>query len=335
MGTEVPNLYETAIINATIAKSLVSLIDLGSKNEEMRHCLELAQATARHPKAAVLIIGETGTGKSLIAQSLHYGSTRVDHPCVIFNCANTPKNLLEIELFGGESPSQANNVFRPGVFAQADRGTLVLDQVEFLSDSAQKALLAALSTGEYRRVGSQEPQRSDVRIVATTSANMANLVSEDLFREDLFYRLTEVTLRIPPLRNRKEDIPTLVENAIRIGNERFGKHIRCLSRIASEYFYRHDFPGNVRELNTLVYRAISVAKGDILWLEDFGMRVEIPSEREINSASGVISLEAMERRHIQKTLDYTHGNKKRTAELLQISRPTLDRKIRAYGLHVP
>ncbi|MCX7934139.1 MAG: sigma-54 dependent transcriptional regulator [Planctomycetota bacterium] len=308
-----------------------------SKNEEMQKCLALAAAASR-TTAAVLIVGESGSGKSALAEQIHRFSARAAKPCLTVNCSAVPENLIEAELFGQEIADEqgGEKQVRRGKFELADGGTIILDEIGHLPLGVQAKLLRALETGEFERVGGEEGRSADVRLIATSQQDLPRLIAEGRFREDLFYRLNEIHIALPPLRRRREDLEDLAHEMIRECNEKFGKKVKGLSRVAFDYLLRHDFPGNLREMKALIKRAVTMAKGNLLWLEDFGVRVEMPSEKQ---ASGepeeMLSLAAVEERHIRYVLDYTRGNKKRASEILQISRPTLDRKIKVYGLKLP
>jgi transcriptional regulator with PAS, ATPase and Fis domain len=315
---------------------MIAFENLFSRNEEMQRCIDLAIA-ASQTTASVLILGESGTGKNLIAQAIHNGSARAEKTCVTLNCSAIPENLLESELFGHDRGAFTGaERSRRGKFELADGGTLILDEIGEMSPTAQAKVLRAVEYGQFEHVGGEETLRSDVRIVAITNRDLPTLVAEGRFREDLFYRLNEITLHVPPLRQRREDIKHMIEGMVEECNKKFGKNVESISQIALDYLMRYDFPGNIRELKSLIKRAVTVAKGEQLWLEDLGMRVEVPAESESgDNPEEALSLGTIERRHIQQVLDYTRGNKKRSSEILQISRPTLDRKIKIYALRVP
>ncbi len=327
---------DSVTISGKFVKGVIAFEHLQSRNEEMQRCVDLAKA-ASQTTAAVLILGESGTGKNLIAQAIHNCSDCADAPCVTLNCSAIPENLLESELFGHDRGAFTGaDRTRRGKFEIANGGTLILDEIGEMSPTAQAKVLRAVEYGQFERVGGEETLRAEVRIIAITNRDIPTLVANGQFREDLYYRLNEITLHVPPLRHRREDVPDLVNAFIQECNEKFGKHVEGISQIGQDYLMRYDFPGNIRELKSLTKRAMTVAKGDLLWLEDLGMRVEVPPEHEAaDNPESALSLSSMEKRHIQQVLDYTRGNKKRASELLQISRPTLDRKIKIYELRVP
>ncbi len=307
-----------------------------TRNEAMRKCLQLARA-ASQTSASILIIGEAGTGKSTLAEAIHNASPRTSKPFLSVSCASVPTVLIESELFGTESaPEKGIERGRRGKFERAHGGTLVLEEIGALPPATQEKILGVLEHGHLRRVGGERDIKVDVRIIALASRNLLELVAEKQFREDLYYRLNEISLALPPLRERREDIRALSDQMIEEANTKFDTNIRGVSRIGLDYLMRHEFPGNLEELRNVIERSVTVAKGDLLWLEDLGMRVEVPLAQEAGEdPEEAFSLASMEKRHIQHVLDYTKGNKKRTSELLKISRPTLDRKIKIYNLRVP
>lgn len=327
---------ETTTIPGKFVKGAMTFELLSSKNEEMLRCIDLARA-ASQTTASVMILGESGTGKNLLAQAIHNCSNRMDKPCVTLNCSAIPENLLESELFGHDRGAFTGaERTRRGKFELADGGTLILDEIGEMSPTAQAKVLQAVEYGQFERVGGEQTLRSDVRIIAITNRDLPAMVAEGRFRGDLYYRLNEIMINVPPLRQRREDIQHLIDRLIVECNEKFHKSIKGVSQIGVDYLMRYDFPGNLRELKSMLKRAVTVAKGDLLWLEDLGMRVEVPTETEMGETpEDALSLAAIERRHIQQVLDLTKGNKKKASELLRVSRPTLDRKIKIYSLHVP
>lgn len=314
----------------------ISFADISSKNEDMQRCIELARA-ASATTASVLIQGESGTGKDMFAQAIHVASARASNPCIILSCAAIPSNLIESELFGHDQGAfQGAERSRRGKFELANTGTLILDEVSELPMQAQAKILRAIEYGEFEHAGGEETLKADVRIIALTSRDLGTLVAEGKFREDLYYRLNEISIQVPALRQRREDLRDLINNIVDECNSKFGKKVQGISQIGLDYLMRYDFPGNLRELKSLIKRGVTVAKAELLWLEDLGMRVEVPAENEAGeNPEEMLTLGAMEKRHIQQVLNYTKGNKKKASELLKVSRPTLDRKIKIYDLRLP
>lgn len=318
------------------SESRISFKEMTSKNEDMQRCLELAKA-ASATTASVLIQGESGTGKDMLAQAIHSASNRSEHPCIILSCAGVPANLLESELFGHDQGAfQGAERTRRGKFELANGGTLILDEVSELPMQAQAKILRAVEYGEFEHAGGEETLKADVRIIALTSKDLGALVAEGKFREDLYYRMNEISIHVPALRQRREDLRDLINNIVDECNSKFGKRVQGISQIGLDYLMRYDFPGNLRELKSLIKRGVTVAKAELLWLEDLGMRVEVPAEDEAGeNPEEMLTLGAVEKRHIQQVLNYTKGNKKKASELLKVSRPTLDRKIKIYDLRLP
>ncbi len=318
------------------SENRISFKEMTSKNEDMQRCLELAKA-ASATTASVLIQGESGTGKDMLAQAIHAASNRAGQPCIILSCAGVPANLLESELFGHDQGAfQGAERTRRGKFELANGGTLILDEVSELPMQAQAKILRAVEYGEFEHAGGEETLKADVRIIALTSKDLGSLVAEGKFREDLYYRMNEISIQVPALRQRREDLRDLINNIINECNNKFGKRVQGISQIGLDYLMRYDFPGNLRELKSLIKRGVTVAKAELLWLEDLGMRVEVPAENEAGeNPEEMLTLGTVEKRHIQQVLNYTKGNKKKASELLKVSRPTLDRKIKIYDLRLP
>jgi two-component system response regulator HydG len=286
--------------------------------------------------ATVLIQGESGTGKELVARALHAQSLRKARPFVPVNCAAITESLLESELFG-----HARGAFtgatraRRGLFEEADGGTLFIDEVTETSGAFQSRLLRALQEGEIRRVGESSSLRVDVRTVAATNRDIRLEVEEKRFRQDLYYRLNVVTLRVPPLRERREDIPLLAEHFLQRANARSARTKR-LTEAALAHLARHDFPGNVRELENLVEQAAALSEDEALLPEDFPLRPERPASGTVPAAGEVASLEAAvleaERRAILQARARWPQDLGKVADALGISPTTLWRKMRRLGL---
>ncbi|MCC6574232.1 MAG: sigma-54-dependent Fis family transcriptional regulator [Planctomycetes bacterium] len=311
------------------------------KAPAMMETLRLA-ASAAMRDVAVLLLGETGTGKNLIAQAIHNASPRAKGPFVSVNCSAIPDTLLEAELFGAEKGAfTSSDRLRRGKFELADKGTLFLDEIGDMSPIAQAKILRAFEYKEFERVGGETTMHADVRIVAATNKPLEELLNGGGFRTDLFYRLNEFTINVPPLRVRREEIPLLVERFIAENNERFSTRIKGVEADALTKLQSHGWPGNVRELRAVIKRASVSSTGENIRARDLLLTLA-PETNKIAppavaspSVAGDMSLASLERSHIDSVLKQTGWNKKESSNLLGISRPTLDRKIQEYGLTRP
>ena len=302
----------------------------------MRALLETVSRVA--PKdIALLIRGETGTGKELVASFVHARSRRAARPLVRFNCAAIPEELAEAELFGHARGAFTGAVqARRGFFAQAEKGTLVLDEVGELPLLVQAKLLRALQDGEIQPVGTPRVERVDVRVVASTNRNLAGEVRAGRFREDLYYRLAVVELIVPPLRERREDIPALAAEFARRHGERFGMHDVQLVPQLLDLLERSDWPGNVRQLENAVARMVALSTGGEIGLEAFAAARAAPLRGDAQAPpSEALSLreqvEAMERNLIGQTMREVRGNQSEAARRLGLSRGSLIGRLKKYG----
>jgi two-component system NtrC family response regulator/two-component system response regulator HydG len=282
-------------------------------------------------KATVLILGESGTGKELVAQGLHQSSPRKDKPFIKVNCAALSESLLESELFGHEKGSFTGAVGRrEGRFERADGGTLFLDEIGEISPSIQVKLLRVLQSREFERVGGSETVKVDIRLVAATNRDLAAEVKAGKFREDLYYRLNVVAVTLPPLRERKGDLPALVSHFLKQFNESYGKSVRGLAPGTLQALMAHDWPGNIRELENAIERAVVLAKGNELTSDDLPSAISGP-----RPLSGVLgpgaSMAQVERQMILQTLQMVNGSTSRAAEILGISVRKIQYKLNEYG----
>lgn len=281
-------------------------------------------------RSTVLIRGASGTGKELIARSIHALSPRAASPFVAVNCASIPESLLESELFGHVRGAFTDAVAdRKGRFALARDGTLLLDEIGDTSTEFQAKLLRVLQEGEYTPVGTDRPLRAHARILAATHQDLEDLVERDEFRRDLYYRLRVVEIYLPPLAERAEDIPLLVEHLLERKSRAAGRPAPVVSSDSMALLIAHDWPGNVRELENCLERAMITAAGDVIRPE------HLPTIERRAAEPKTMSLNGAEREHIRRVLESTGGNKSRAASTLEISRPRLDRLIRKYGLSRP
>ena len=287
-------------------------------------------------RATVLIVGESGTGKELIARAIHNLSNMNKTRFIAFNCAAFSPQLIESELFGHERGAFTGAVDRRiGRFEQAAGGTLFLDEIGEIDSNVQVKLLRALDPGVYERVGGNQSIRADVRLIAATNRDLASLVREGKFREDLYYRLNVVQIRLPSLRERKEDIPLLANAFLKEICERDGKAFRPLSPDAIDCLLQYDWPGNVRELRGAIDSGMTLSTGQQITARDLPLavrgRAEILLPRDA-AALDQVNLHENERRLIMRALDECGGNRTEAAKKLGISRRTLHRRLRELQL---
>lgn len=284
--------------------------------------------------AAVLIQGETGTGKELFANLVHLLSPRARRPFIAVNCTAIPETLLESELFGHEKGAFTGAVQkRIGLFEQASEGTLFLDEIGELSPAMQVKLLRFLQSREYKRLGSNKVLKADVRIISATNQDLEALVKEGSFREDLFYRINVVTLQIPPLRERREDIPVLIDHFIEVHARENRKSITGMSNEARNALIRYDYPGNVRELENIIERAVVISRGSIITLRDLPCNwVDHPEGSQPDHLQGNLqnALETLERQMIIDALEKAGSNQTQAAKLLGVSERMLRYKLKKY-----
>jgi len=294
---------------------------------------------AARSEATVLITGETGTGKDLIARLIHFSSERSRGPFLAVNLPSIPETLVESELFGAEKGAYTDARERKiGKFEAADGGTLFLDEIGDLSPAVQVKLLRFLQDREFYRLGSTRALKAEVRVIAATNRNLEKLVAEEKFRADLYYRLNVIRIDVPPLRERKEDIPLLVDHFIREYSRREKKNIKGISAEAMDLLLKHDFPGNVRELENAIERAIIFAEGEVITRADLPVFLEIRSEKELAGSAADFSrpltdkVRELEIREIRRALEKSGGVKSRAARLLGITERMLSYKMKVYGL---
>ncbi len=324
-------LVKTTILEEQINKNIQSKIIGTSK--EIQKIITLANKSALSD-SNVLIEGETGTGKELLAEYVHRNSPRSEKPFVIINCASLPDQLIESELFGHEKGAFTDaKSSKQGLVEIADGGTLFLDEIGEMSSSLQPKLLRFLESGEYRRIGGVSNLSSDVRVIAATNRNLMEETESKNFRRDLLFRLNIITLTLPPLRERRDDILLLANHFLEIKSP-----IRSPKRLSHEsevLLTNYDYPGNVRELDHIIERAIIFASDDIIKKED--LNLPAPSINKQNSDIGkdvteIVSMEEVEKNHINKALNFYDWDRAKTAYKLGISIKTLYSKIKKYSL---
>jgi transcriptional regulator with PAS, ATPase and Fis domain len=277
----------------------------------------------------VLIEGESGTGKELFALAIHDASPRRDKPFVAINCGAIPAELVESELFGHEKGAFTGAQYRrKGKIELANGGTLFLDEIGDISSQMQVDLLRVIENKRFTRVGGGEEVQVDFRLICATNKNLEKLVEEEIFREDLYYRINVFTIFIPPLRERRSDILLLTEHFIQKYSRTMGKPVKKISPAAQELLLSHPWPGNVRELENAIERAMVVGKHSEIMSEDLPLHINDQEKK----AEGFIRLEDLEKQHIEKIIAESNGNITRAASLLGIDRVTLYNKIKKYGI---
>jgi DNA-binding NtrC family response regulator len=301
-----------------------------ARSSKMRQVVELATRVAK-VDATVLITGESGVGKERIARLLHDESSRASGPFIAVNCGAITETLLESELFGhARGAFTGATADRPGLFEAANRGTLLLDEIGEVSAAMQIKLLRVLQEREVRRVGENKTRPVDVRVVATTNRDLAHRVAGDNFRQDLYYRLKVVELNVPPLRDRRDDILPLARVLLADAVVRMGRKITGLAPATADQLLRYDWPGNVRELENAMERAVALARGTRVDVEDLPEEVRRAFPKPV-AASGVVKpLAEVEKEYVLAVLDLNEGNRKRTSEQLQVSSATLYRKLKSW-----
>ena len=318
--------------NRRLQRKLDELVGAGKiigESPAIRQLLALVAQVAPS-SATVLIQGESGTGKELLARALHEGSPRSGRPFIRVNCAALPETLLESELFGYERGAFTGATARKeGRFELADGGTLLFDEVGDLSPATQAKLLRVLQEGEFERLGGTKTSKVDVRVVAATNQDLALLVKEHRFREDLYYRLNGITIAIPPLRERPEDVPLLAQHFLRIYAAKNHRAVDGFSEEAMAQLRAYPWPGNVRELEHAVERAVILARESLIDLHDLppALTEAEPSARVVSIPIGM-PLDEVEQRLIEETLRLTKGNKELAAKLLGIASRTIYRKLK-------
>lgn len=318
----------------------VGMPQIIGKSQKMRAVVENIQKVAS-TKATVLLLGESGTGKELFARAIHFLSPRKEYPFVPINCAAIPRELLESELFGHERGAFTGAGERKlGKFELADRGTIFLDEIGEMDMTLQSKVLRALQYGEIERIGGTYPVRVDIRIIAASNRDLEKAVAERSFREDLYYRLNVFPIVIPPLRERKEDIPALVEYFISRYSAELKIPRKSISPDARDLLMNYSWKGNVRELENVVERAMILCEGDTITQKDLRLGTadsfdttlaDIPLDGTLDEVAKK-ALRFAESKRIMKALKDTGGNKSRAAEILKVSYKTLLTKIKEYGI---
>lgn len=315
------------------------IIGVSSRMMEIYNLIKRVAPTTSN----TLISGESGTGKELVAKALHTNSKRSDKPLITVNCGAMPENLLESELFGHNKGAFTGAILnKRGLFELAHGGSIFLDEIGEMPLSLQVKLLRVIQEKEFRRVGGIDDIKTDVRIIAASNRDLEVAVKKGEFREDLFYRLNVIAIKLPPLRERKEDLPALVDHFIKKYNRELGRNIKRVSQDAMKILKNYDFPGNVRELENIIERAMALENRDIILPESFPWEIREKSVQGPNTSEHISippegldmekTMEEMERRLILKSLEMSKGIKTKAAQLLKISFRSFRYRLAKYGL---
>ena len=320
---------ENEVTQETTSTKLDSKLLLG-KSPIFEQALQLAQKVAP-TNATVLLTGETGTGKEVFATAIHQSSLRKDQNFVAINCSAFSKDLLESELFGHKAGAFTGAMKdQKGLFEEAHLGTIFLDEIGEMALDLQAKLLRVLESGEFIKIGETKPTKVDVRIIAATNRNLEKEIANGTFREDLFYRISVFHMELPSLRERVSDIELIVNQFIKHFNHYYQKNIKSINQEVLLFLKKYSWPGNIRELKNTIERAIILSEDEELSTNDFPSFIQTS---EIDQNENSLELALMEKKHIQKVLKFTKGNKTKTAELLGIGLTTLYRKITEYELN--
>jgi len=319
-----------------------SFQNIVGNSEAMHRIFDLIKRVSQAP-SNVLITGESGTGKEVVAKAIHYNGPLKDKPFVTVNCGAIPEQLMESEMFGHKKGAFTSAIAdKPGLFEAANGGTLFLDEIGELPITIQVKLLRALQERVIRRVGANDDIKVDVRIIAATNRDLEKMVSQGTFRQDLFYRLNVIQIHLPPLRERREDIPLLAQAFVKKFNERLGKNVSGISNEALELLSKYDYPGNVRELENIIERTMALEAGSVILPESLPPMVTTPrgpkmaSSHEIEIGESGIDLEKVlgqiEKELIVKAIHAAGGVKKKAAKLLKISPRSMRYRCDKYNL---
>ncbi len=313
----------------------VSFDNFHTESPVMRKCVEKAQKVAGDD-VTILLLGETGTGKNFLAQAIHNASTRHAGPFAILNCNGVPDTLVESELFGHKKGAFTGAIAdRVGVFALGHKGTVFIDEIGELSLSAQAKILQIVEYKQFKRVGSEKVEHADGRLICATNRRLDQVTSRSTrFREDLFYRLYEVPIQVPSLRERREDLPYLLATFIEEANRKYKKEVKGLTQALTEFFLIYPWPGNVRELRGVIRGGVAQTRKDMIGFDDIPCRmIPLTSVEELDEMD--LSLRAAERRHLLVVLGMHNWNRSRAAVALGIHRTTLMDKINDLGIVPP
>ncbi|KQC08633.1 MAG: transcriptional regulator [Smithella sp. SDB] len=327
-------IQENKLLKEDLNKRGITADKIIYKSQQMAELINLAGRVAAS-KASVLIQGESGTGKELLARLIHQLSPRANKPIVIVNCVTLHENLLESELFGHEKGAFTGATSRRiGRFEEADGGTIFLDEIGELSPTIQVKLLRFLQEREFQRLGSNVNLQVDVRFISATNRDLEMQVAEGIFRDDLFYRLKVVTMSLPPLRKRKEDLPVLIDFFVDNFAKENRRNIKGFTTEARDLLLKYDYPGNVRELENIIERAIVIAREQYITTNDLPFKSDFLLEASEKKSFSALkeSLDELEKKLIIEAMEKTQDNQTKAAEILGISERMLRYKLKKYGL---
>ncbi len=342
----VQNALETSILREQVdrtkkeQKTTYSLDSIIGVSTAIQQAKQLVRKVAISEANTILVQGESGTGKDLVAKALHFESNRSRQPFMILNCAAIPEQLLESELFGHERGAFTDaKAMKKGLFELADGGSIFFDEISEMALNLQAKLLRVLEDQTFRRIGGVKDIQVDVRVICASNKDVEKMVEKDQFREDLFYRLSVIPITLAPLRDRRDDIPVLIDYFVDLYNERFNKDVHGLSDDAHRALETYDWPGNVRELRNAIERAMILQDTGRLTLELFPLRIaEYKGEPRSSAFNGIkipesgLNLYDVEKQLIQQSLIKAGGNQSKASRLLSITRDTLRYKMKKYGL---
>ena len=335
---------QTHIKKNILSTTLTNFHDILGNCIKMRQLYENIKKVASSKNTTVLILGESGTGKELVARAIHNSSPKANEAFIEINCSALPDNLLESELFGHEKGAFTDaKQSKKGLLELADGGTFFLDEIAELNIQLQAKLLKVLDEHTFRRVGGTKNINVTMRIMAATNKNLYELVQKELFREDLYYRLDVITIQIPPLRERQQDIILLAKHYINIANKIHNGNVKGFTAQAAELLMKYPWPGNVRELKNRIERAVLMNSSRYLKIEDLRLgaghaiknypaKIEMSDKIEINIPPQGISFEEVEKTILKQVLKLSKGNKSKAARLLKMSRETLRYRIKKFNL---
>ncbi len=309
--------------------------EIYGESPEIQNVRNLIRIVAETPRTSVLIQGESGTGKELVANAIHYSSSRGAQPFIKINCSAIPDNLLESELFGHEKGAFTDaKTMKKGLFELANGGTIFLDEISSMKLALQPKILRVIETQTFRRIGGISDIKIDVRVIAATNTDLAKQVSAKEFRDDLYYRLKVMEVNIAPLRDRREDILLLMKLFLEEYNREFNRHIQGFNSKTEELLTEYAWPGNVRELKNVIERGVILCQDNMMLPEHLPLELRKESELETTPrmSLGQVSLQDAEKYHILEVLKSVSGNKSQAARILDISRSTLREKLKSYDL---